>query len=612
MARAQDGHGSLLVVEGPAGIGKSALIGAARAVSDAAGTRTLRARGGELERDFAFGVVRQLLEPALAEAPARARDDLLQGPAGVAGRLLGLPGRGPGRPRRGRRARRLVHRAARPLLAVREPRRRPPARAHRRRRALGRRAVPALPGLPAAAAGGAVARARGRHAPGGRERRRAAARAAARRSARARPAPGAALGRRGRAPGRRTASGTRPTPAFAAACRRTTGGVPFLVRELVEALREEGVAPTAAEAPRVEALGARTVGRAMLVRLSRLPAVAVRLAQAVAVLETAELAQAADLAGVDADAAAAAADLLVAAGILGPRRPLAFAHPIVRAGILEEVPPAERMRAHRRAAELLAVREDSGERVAEHLLATEPAGDAWTVARLTEAAPRRRAPRRAGVGGELPAPRPGRAAAARARAPGSCSSSGVAEATAGQPEGEAHLREALAGGRRRRRAPRRRARPRPRPRSPRADRRRPSRSSTSPPRGWPTTAAARACCSSRWPPAPACSTRPRRRAWPRACAPCAAPPTTRTSRARSWRWRRSSPSTPTSRRRPASRWPSARSPPARGSSPSRPTCRGSPRRRSRSSGPMRTPRRRSRSTPAWPRAARPATPPSSA
>ena len=36
--------------------------------------------------------MRQLLEPALAEAPARARDDLLQGPAGVAGRLLGLPG----------------------------------------------------------------------------------------------------------------------------------------------------------------------------------------------------------------------------------------------------------------------------------------------------------------------------------------------------------------------------------------------------------------------------------------------------------------------------------------------------------------------------------------
>ena len=92
VARAPSGRGSLLVVEGPAGIGKSALIGAARAVSDAAGTRTLRARGGELERDFAFGVVRQLLEPALSEAPARIRDDLLQGPAGVAGRLLGLPG----------------------------------------------------------------------------------------------------------------------------------------------------------------------------------------------------------------------------------------------------------------------------------------------------------------------------------------------------------------------------------------------------------------------------------------------------------------------------------------------------------------------------------------
>ena len=237
--------------------------------------------------------------------------------------------------------------------------------------------------------------------------------------------------------------GRAPDPDFAAACRRTTGGVPFLVRELVEALREEGVAPTAAEAPRVEALGARTVGRAMLVRLSRLPAVAVRLAQAVAVLETAELAQAADLAGRRRrPRRREAADLLVAASILGPRRPLAFAHPIVRAGILEEVPPAERMRAHRRAAELLAVREDSGERVAEHLLATEPAGDAWTVARLTDAARdavRRGAPESAAsylrrVLAEPPAP------GARARI---LLELGVAEATAGQPEGEAHLREAL-------------------------------------------------------------------------------------------------------------------------------------------------------------------------
>ena len=440
VARAQDGRGSLLVVEGPAGIGKSALIGAARAVSDAAGARTLRARGGELERDFAFGVVRQLLEPALADVPARARDDLLQGPAGVAGRLLGLPG---ARSERNEGAApdasfTVLHglywlcanlSGDRPLVLTVDDAHWADAPSLRFLAFL----LPRLEELSLALVVATRPEAEGAAAP-------LLALLLADPLARVlRPAPlsAGAVGRLVQ-----DGLGRAPDPDFAAACQRTTGGVPFLVRELVEALREEGVAPTADEAPRVEALGARTVGRAMVVRLSRLPAVAVRLAQAVAVLETAELAQAADLAGVDADAAAAAADLLVAASILGPRRPLAFAHPIVRAGILEEVPPAERMRAHRRAAELLAVREDSGERVAEHLLATEPAGDAWTVARLTDAArdaARRGAPESAAsylrrVLAEPPAP------GARARI---LLELGVAEATAGQPQGETHLREAL-------------------------------------------------------------------------------------------------------------------------------------------------------------------------
>jgi DNA-binding CsgD family transcriptional regulator len=446
VARAQSGRGSLLVVEGPAGIGKSALIGAARSVADAAGTRTLRARGGELERDFAFGVVRQLFEPALAEAPARMRADLLQGPAGAAGRLLGLPGALP----EGAEAEvaapdasfTVLHglywlcanlAADRPLVLTVDDAHWADAPSLRFLAFL----LPRLEELPLALvvatrpeAEGAAAHLLGLLLADPLARV-------------VRPAPlsAGAVGRL-----IEEGLGRVPIPAFAAACQRTTGGVPFLVRELVDALREEGVEPTAAEAQRVEALGARTVGRAMLVRLGRLPADAARFAQAVAVLETAELGQAADLAGLDVATAAEAADLLVAASILGPRRPLTFVHPIVRAGILEEVPPAERMRAHRRAAELLAVREDSAERVAEHLLATEPGGDAWTVARLTEAArdaARRGAPESAAsylrrVLVEPPPP------AAR---PQILLELGVAEATAGQPEGEAHLREALEAAR---------------------------------------------------------------------------------------------------------------------------------------------------------------------
>src|SRR5512134_1910444 len=95
LAAARSGRGTFVVVEGPAGMGKTALLAAARTAAADHGMRVLRSRGTELERDFAFGVVRQLFEPALAEASQLERADLLQGAAGVAAGLLGLPGAPP-------------------------------------------------------------------------------------------------------------------------------------------------------------------------------------------------------------------------------------------------------------------------------------------------------------------------------------------------------------------------------------------------------------------------------------------------------------------------------------------------------------------------------------
>jgi predicted ATPase len=91
LQRVQTGQGGALVVEGPAGIGKTALLAAARDMTDGQGFRWLRARGAELEREFAFGVVRQLVEPVLAEASDAERAALLDGPPGLAAQLLGLP-----------------------------------------------------------------------------------------------------------------------------------------------------------------------------------------------------------------------------------------------------------------------------------------------------------------------------------------------------------------------------------------------------------------------------------------------------------------------------------------------------------------------------------------
>ena len=95
LAEAREGRGRFLVIEGPAGIGKTALLATARTVAAHGGMRVLRSRGAELERDFAFGVVRQLFEAVLAEASELERADLLEGGAGVAAGLLGLPGAPP-------------------------------------------------------------------------------------------------------------------------------------------------------------------------------------------------------------------------------------------------------------------------------------------------------------------------------------------------------------------------------------------------------------------------------------------------------------------------------------------------------------------------------------
>src|SRR4051794_34587315 len=91
LARASDGHGGVVVVSGVAGIGKSAVLAAARATPAAAGMRLLRARGAELEGAFGFGLVRQPFEPLLLSATPADRERWLAGPAALAAQVLGLP-----------------------------------------------------------------------------------------------------------------------------------------------------------------------------------------------------------------------------------------------------------------------------------------------------------------------------------------------------------------------------------------------------------------------------------------------------------------------------------------------------------------------------------------
>ena len=65
ISAATGGEGWFALLEAVAGMGKTRLVTETRRRAEEAGLRVLPARGGELEREFAFGVVRQLFEPAL-------------------------------------------------------------------------------------------------------------------------------------------------------------------------------------------------------------------------------------------------------------------------------------------------------------------------------------------------------------------------------------------------------------------------------------------------------------------------------------------------------------------------------------------------------------------
>jgi hypothetical protein len=79
-----------IVVSGPAGIGKTRLLGGVDALAEELGVRVGRAGGHELEESLAFGIARQLLEPfAVTDTQASETEDVLASVLDVA-----LPGSG--------------------------------------------------------------------------------------------------------------------------------------------------------------------------------------------------------------------------------------------------------------------------------------------------------------------------------------------------------------------------------------------------------------------------------------------------------------------------------------------------------------------------------------
>jgi DNA-binding CsgD family transcriptional regulator len=438
--RAAAGDGGLLAVEGPAGIGKTALLAAAAASARARGMLVLGAAGSELERGFAFGVARRLFEETLVRSDPARRAALLQGSAALAAPALGLEAPGAAAPDADDTGFASLHglswlagnlAAERPLLLVVDDLQWVDGPSLRFLAYLARR----LEGAPVAVAVGL------RPALPGEDR-------TAHDAILAPPAPPAlrpaALSEDAVAAlGARLVDGGLD-PALIRACHRATGGNALLVREVLADLRERGVAPAGVAAADVERVGAERLGDAVRRRISGLSPAAGALAAAVAVLgDGCAPATAATLAGLGDDEAVAAATALAAADVLADGLPLRFRHSVVRAAVADDMPALERAAAHARAARLVAAAGAPDAAVAAHLRLAPPSGDPWAVERLrasAAAARRQGAPRSAAadLARALEEPPPHRERPAVLR------ELGMAELAGALPAGPEHLREALA------------------------------------------------------------------------------------------------------------------------------------------------------------------------
>ena len=159
------------------------------------------------------------------------------------------------------------------------------------------------------------------------------------------------------------------THRFCSACFEATGGNPFYLTALLEDFSGDVVMGADDEIDRVRDQGPSTVAESVHRRLSLMDPGAVRLAQSVAVLdEEAELDHAARLARIDIETALEWAAALTATGILRPSEPLSFVHPIVRLSTYKDIAPPERARAHEDAVRVLDASAAPPEKIAPHVL----------------------------------------------------------------------------------------------------------------------------------------------------------------------------------------------------------------------------------------------------
>lgn len=391
---ADGGRSSHLLLTGPFGIGRSALLRALPGRPGGPRLRVLRADAAPMEQDFAFGVVRQLFDSLLTVLPAEARERWLAR-SGAARAVLGdhIPGAqerdtaGP-TPAVLSDLRRLLAElsAEAPLLLLVDDLQwadGPSLRwlAHLTARLDGLRVVVVCT-LRDGDQGSWHPLVR-EVADTARELRLTALSPAATR---------ALIGARFTGPARPDTThpdGGEPTPVngeFADACHRAAAGNPLFLVSLLDVLTTSA-RPTAAHAETARTLRPGRL-RDRIVTCLRTQSTPVRdLAAAIATLgEPGDTTPAGRLAGLDPVGCAAALHALHLLGLLPDPHRAAFVHPVVRDAVEASMSAGERQRRHEDAAAVLYDAGRPAEEVAAQLMAVAVSGHPWSGAVLRGAA----------------------------------------------------------------------------------------------------------------------------------------------------------------------------------------------------------------------------------
>lgn len=374
---AKASEAQLVVIEGPAGIGKSRLLLEAREMAEQAGFVNVVSRGNEFEREYAFGVVRQMIASAL-----RAQGENLVGPEAAVARemLQELTGGG------GSEGESTTFTIFENLYwsTVRAAESTPVMICVDDLQWCDRQSVDyvtyltrRIEGLPIIVIVSVRPTEVGAAAPSIREILSDPKRVTVK------PRP---LGVAGIADLAAQRLGATPSESFTNELEVITGGNPLLLDELLKELVAEKVVPDDTSLGLLREIGPRAASRSVLLRLARLQPNCATVVRALAVLGNQISAE--TLAGFtelpENEVAAALADLS-RAEILRPEEPIAFVHPLVREAIYRDIPPGERELMHIHAAKQLSELNAPLERVAAQLVHVRPRGDDWVVAKLRAA-----------------------------------------------------------------------------------------------------------------------------------------------------------------------------------------------------------------------------------